>query len=210
MARRVFISFRFSDGEKYKEDLCKLFDQAEDVIDFSEDEDRSDMSDETIQKHLYNKLRNTSVTLVLLTPKAIEYNKNFWTGEYDDWMYDELRYSLEERENNTTNGVIAIYNKEAKDLLITMSKHKCDICNNESIVSTIKDINNLVRKNMMNIKDSYKKNQCYDIYDGLEDSYISLISYDEFTSDISKYIENAISKKERRDEFNLVKRLYLI
>lgn len=207
MARRVFISFRFSDGEKYKDDLCKLFDQSEDVIDLSEDEDRSDMSDETIQKYLYNKLKRTSVTVVILTPKAIEYNKDIWTGKHDDWMYDELRYSLEDRENNTTNGVIAVYTEEAKDLLFTINKHKCDICNKETTVSTIKDVNNLVRKNMMNIKDNYKKNQCYRIYDSLEDSYISLISYDEFISDINKYIENAISKKDRRDEFTLVKRL---
>ena len=41
MARRVFISFRFSDGAEYKEELCKLFDQDDDVIDCSEDEDRS-------------------------------------------------------------------------------------------------------------------------------------------------------------------------
>lgn len=207
MARRVFISFRFSDGGKYKEELCKLFNQSDDVIDCSEDEDRSDMSEETIQKYLYNKLQRTSVTVVILTPDANEYNKDFWTGKYDDWMYDELRYSLEDREYNTTNGVVAIYTEDAKDLLITTSTHKCDVCKKESTVSTITDVNNLVRKNMMNIKDSFKKYKCYGIYDSLEDSYISLISYDEFISDINKYIENAISKKERRDEFTLVKRL---
>lgn len=207
MARRVFISFRFSDGYKYKEELCKLFNQSDDVIDCSEDEDRSHMSEETIQKYLYNKLQRTSVTVVLLTPDAIEYNKDFWTGKYDDWMYDELRYSLEDREYNTTNGVVAIYTQDAKDLLIKISTHKCDVCKKESTVSTLEDVNNLVRKNMMNIKDSFKKYKCYGIYDSLEDSYISLISYDEFISDINKYIENAISKKGRRDEFTLVKRL---
>ncbi len=207
MARRVFISFRFSDGVEYKEDLCKLFDQSEDVINCSEDEDRSNMSDETIQEYLYKKLKRTSVTIVILTPNAIEYNRNFRTGKYDDWMYDELRYSLEDRENNTTNGAIALYTEEAKDLLITLSKHKCDVCNNESTVSILKDFNNLVRKNMMNIKENYKKNKCNGIYDSLEDSYISLISYDEFISDINYYIENVISKKERREEFTLVKRL---
>lgn len=207
MARQVFISFRFSDGGKYKDELCDLFDQNEDVIDCSEDEDRSDMSEETIQKYLYDKLRRTSVTVVILTPEAIEYSKNIWTGKYDDWMYDELRYSLEDREYNNTNGVIAIYTADAKDLLITTSTHKCDICKKESTVSILLDVNNLIRKNMMNIKDSYKKNQCYGIYDSLEDSYISLVSYDDFVSDINKYIENAISKKERRDEFTLIKRL---
>lgn len=165
MARQVFISFRFSDGGKYKDELCDLFDQNEDVIDCSEDEDRSDMSEETIQKYLYDKLRRTSVTVVILTPEAIEYSKNIWTGKYDDWMYDELRYSLEDREYNNTNGVIAIYTADAKDLLITTSTHKCDICKKESTVSILLDVNNLIRKNMMNIKDSYKKNQCYGIYD---------------------------------------------
>lgn len=128
MARQVFISFRFSDGVEYKENLCELFDQDDDVIDCSEDVDRSDMSDETIQKYLYKKLKSTSITIVILTPDAIEYNINYWTGKYDDWMYDELRYSLEDRENNNTNGVVAIYTEDAKDLLITTSTHKCDIC----------------------------------------------------------------------------------
>lgn len=207
MARRVFISFRFSDGEKYKEELCTLFDQSDDVIDCSEDEDRSDMSEETIKKYLYNKLKYASVTIVILTPNAIEYNKNYLTGKYDDWMYDELRYSLEDRENNATSGVVALYSQDAKDLLITESTHKCDVCKKESTVSRLADVNNLVRKNMLNVKDSYKKNKCYGIYDSLEDSYISLISYNEFINDINKYIENAVSKKERRDEFTLIKKL---
>jgi hypothetical protein len=206
MARQVFISFRFSDGVEYKENLCELFDQDDDVIDCSEEEDRSDMSDETIQKYLYKKLKSTSVTIVLLTPNAIEYNKDY-TGKYDDWMYDELRYSLEDRENNNTNGAVAIYTEDSKKLLITTSIHKCNICKKDTTVSSILDTNNLVRKNMMNIKDNYKKHKCYNLFDSLEDSYISLISYDEFISDINKYIENAISKKERRDEFKLVKRM---
>ena len=207
MARQVFISFRFSDGEKYKDRLCELFDQNEDVIDCSEDEDRSDMSDDTIQKYLYDKLKRTSVTIVILTPDAIEYRKDGFTGKYNDWMYDELRYSLEDREYNNTNGIVAIYTDEAKDSLITISTHKCDICKKESTVSIVKDVNNLVRKNMLNIKDSNKKNKCYGIYDSLEDSYISLVSYDNFVSDINKYIDNAISKRARTNEFTITKRL---
>lgn len=60
---------------------------------------------------------------------------------------------------------------------------------------------------MLNVKDSCKKNKCYGIYDSLEDSYISLISYDEFISDINKYIENSVSKKGRRREFTLIKNI---
>ena len=70
MATKVFISFRFSDGKKIKDELVDLFDGSTEVINRSEDKDRSQMSEETIQDY-------TSVTIVLLTPEAISYKKRF-------------------------------------------------------------------------------------------------------------------------------------
>lgn len=77
MATKVFISFRFSDGKKIKDELVDLFDGSTEVINRSEDKDRSQMSEETIQDYLYDKLKDTSVTIVLLTPEAISYKKRF-------------------------------------------------------------------------------------------------------------------------------------
>lgn len=94
MAIKVFISFRFSDGKYIKDELVDLFDESTEIINRSEDVDRSKMSEDTIQEYLYEKLKDTSVTIVLLTPDAVSYRKN-WVGNYDDWLYDELRYSLE-------------------------------------------------------------------------------------------------------------------
>ncbi len=207
MARRVFISFRFSDGKEYKKELCELFDESEDVIDFSEDEDRSHMTDDSIRNYLYKKLKRTSVTIVILTPNAIEYYKDFSTNKYDDWMYDELRYSLEDRENNQTSGIVAVYTENAKSLLFSTSSHKCNECNETSEVNLLLHFNNLVRKNMINIKVDHKKNRCQGIYDSLEDSYISLVSIEDFKNDIGKYIDNAISKRDRRNQFILTKRM---
>lgn len=39
MARNVFISFRFSDGADYKEELSDYFDKNKDIINYSEDKD---------------------------------------------------------------------------------------------------------------------------------------------------------------------------
>lgn len=205
MATKVFISFRFSDGNDLKEELVKLFDSSTEVINSSEDVDRSEMSEDTIQKYLYKKLKNTSVTIVLLTPEAVNYKKN-WLGFYDDWLYDELRYSLEDRENNRTNGVVAIYTDESKDMLISDSTHTCSVCNKETTCRSILDFDNLVRKNMLNVKDSYKANPCENLYNDEKDSYISLVHFDDFKKDCSKYIEAAKSKRDRVDEFNLVKK----
>lgn len=75
MATNVFVSFRFDDGKELKDELVELFDISTEVINRSEDVDRSEMTEDTIQSYLYDKLKNTSVTIVLLTPKAVNYKK---------------------------------------------------------------------------------------------------------------------------------------
>lgn len=197
MARNVFISFRYSDGIGYKNKLSDLFDTRYDTIDYSENEDRSRMSDDTIRNYLYGKLRRSSVTIILITPKAVNHHKD-WSGRYDDWMYDEIRYSLEDRENNRTNGLVAVYTPEAEDLLIS-SRGSGSI--------TINNVDNLFRKNMMNVKSNYKKNPKEGIYDRDLDSYCSLISWSDFVKDIDKYINLAVKKRDESYKYNLVKRL---
>lgn len=202
MATKVFISFRFSDGKEIKDELVDLFDESTEVINRSEDVDRSQMSEDTIQEYLYEKLKDTSVTIVLLTPEAVSYRKN-WIGNYDDWLYDELRYSLEDRKNNRTNGVVAVYTDDAKDMILESSSHYCSHCQETKSCRTLKFFDNLSRKNMLNIKQSYKKNLCNDLYDDSHDSYISLVSLEEFKQDHTKYIDNAKDKRDRLHEFNI-------
>lgn len=206
MATKVFISFRFSDGKEIKDELVDLFDESTEVINRSEDVDRSQMSKDTIQEYLYEKLKDTSVTIVLLTPEAVSYRKN-WIGHYDDWLYDELRYSLEDRNNNRTNGVVAVYTDDAKDMILESSSHYCAHCQETKSCRTLKCFDNLARKNMLNIKQSYKKNPCNDLYDDSHDSYISLVSLEEFKQDYTKYIDNAKDKRDRLHEFNIYKRM---
>ena len=202
MATKVFISFRFSDGKEIKDELVDLFDESTEVINRSEDVDRSQMSEDTIQEYLYEKLKDTSVTIVLLTPEAVSYRKN-WIGNYDDWLYDELRYSLEDRKNNRTNGVVAVYTDDAKDMILESSSHYCSHCQETKSCRTLKFFDNLARKNMLNIKQSYKKNLCNDLYDDSHDSYISLVSLEEFKQDHTKYIDNAKDKRDRLHEFSI-------
>ena len=202
MATKIFISFRFSDGKEIKDELVDLFDESTEVINRSEDVDRSQMSEDTIQEYLYEKLKDTSVTIVLLTPEAVSYRKN-WIGNYDDWLYDELRYSLEDRKNNRTNGVVAVYTDDAKDMILESSSHYCSHCQETKSCRTLKFFDNLARKNMLNIKQSYKKNLCNDLYDDSHDSYISLVSLEEFKQDHTKYIDNAKDKRDRLHEFNI-------
>ena len=197
MAKNIFISFRFSDGNIYKEYLSDLFDKYSDTIDYSEDVDRSRMSDVTIKQYLYGKLRRSSVTIVLLTPLAVNHRKNRM-GDYDDWMYDEIRYSLESREGNRTNGLVAVYTPEAADLLVNIQS---------SGTISVYTVDNLFRKNMMNVKPQYKKNPNPNMFDRDYDSYCSLIEWDEFIKNIGKYIKIASQKRDAIYKYDITKRL---
>lgn len=195
MARNVFVSFRYADGHEYKERLCKLFDSNDDTIDFSEDEDRSKYTEDTIKKYLYSKLKRSSVTIVILTPEAINHRKN-WRGQYDDWMYDEIRYSLEDREDNKTNGLIAVYTKEAAAELVIPHEYYTEV----------KNFDNLCRDNMFNVKPQYKI--CSDplMYNSCYDCYCTLVSLEEFEKNITDYIDMAVEKRNALEKYNLVKR----
>ena len=206
MARNVFISFRYSDGHEYKEALASKFDASVDTVDYSEDEDRSDMSESTIRNYLYGKLKRSSVTIILLTPQAITYRRDY-TGRIDDWIYDEVRYSLDDREGNATNGLIGVYVPEVEDQLFQRKTHRCSICNHESVVLSMNDFNNLVRRNMMNVRPQYKKNKCPGIYDRDYDSYCSLVSYSEFVNNIDYYVDLAFQKRAQLDRYEIHKRL---
>lgn len=206
MAIRVFVSFRYSDGNKYKEELDKIFEGTVEVINCSENEDRSNMSESTIKRYLYRKLKSTSVTIFIVTPESVNHKKD-WFGDYDDWIYDELRYSLEDREENRTNGMIAVYTPETKNLLMKDCIHICSYCHKNQKTNELYDFDNIIRKNMLNVKYQYKHNLCENLYDGDKDSYCSLVSWDEFINDVEGYIDKAIAKRDRNHEFVLTKRL---
>ena len=204
MANRVFISFRFSDGNWYKDKLVERFDESNEVINFSEDEDRSNLSEDSIRSYLYGKLKNTSITIVLLTPEAVNHKKD-WLGRYDDWMHDEIRYSLENRENNNPNGLIAVYTEEAKqDLMIGTT---CMQCEKACKMSSIKDFDNLVRHNMMNVKPEYKQNPCDGVYDSDWDSYCTLVSWEDFIEHFPDYIQKADQKRKAINKYKPKKNL---
>lgn len=203
MAYNVFISYRYEDGNDYKNELSKILDRSSISYDVSEDEDRSKMSEDTIKQYLYKKLRRSSVIIVLLTPKAITYREN--NGKYDDWLYDELRYSLEDREDNRIKGVIAVYTDSAFPYIIDKTQHYCEVCKKTSEVNNIKDFKNLVRKNIMNVKKEYKKNQCDGIFDSNYDSYASLVHYSDFIQNVDFYIKLTIDKKEHNFKYDIYK-----
>lgn len=198
MSRKVFVSFRYCDGHKYKEMLDRIFDESTKIINCSEDVNRSQLSEDSIKRYLYNKLSNTSVTVIIITPEAVRYQKNICTGTYDDWIYDEVRYSLDDRVENRTNGLVAVYTEEAKPLLMNVEPNGR---------KTIKRFDNLVYENMMNVKPEYKINKEDGVFDSHWDSYCSLVPWNDFISNYGKYIDEAAQKRDIINHYKITKRM---
>ena len=160
--------------------------------------DLTDTTTENIKQNLRDMMYNTSVTIVILSPKIKE----------SDWIDWEIEYCLKEisREGRTskTNGIVGVVQKrdDGYDWLVSKST-KDDGCtvrtvSQEPLLGIINE-NRFNRPNHGHACDDCKT------FSQLDGSYISIIDEEDFLEDPKKYIENAFEKSEVSDEFDLVK-----
>lgn len=64
-------------------------------------------------------------------------------------------------------------------------------------VTIIASFENLVRKNMFNVKEEYKYCEEDGYYNSLKDNYISVVAFDTFLNSLKKYIDSALEKKRK-------------
>ncbi len=201
MARRTFISYKYSEAQKLRDDIIEAL--GDDATYYqgetSDSPDLTDASTDSIRKRLTDMMYNTSVTIVIISP-------NLTKSKWIDW---EIEYCLKEisRQGRTskTNGVVGVIQEinGEYDWLVTISE-KPDGCKlrmiDESKLYPIIN-NNRYRRNGQ----AYACNNCKS-HSMLDGSYISIIDEKVFLDDPDKFIENAYAKSERADEFDLRKK----
>lgn len=109
-----FLSFSHEESNrKLFEEMKNFITQKPNLINYSEREDKSDFSDETIWKYLLDRISGSSCTIFLFTNDLlginrykIEYKKNDFLNS--GWIYNELSASLRNWENNKINGVVCV------------------------------------------------------------------------------------------------------
>lgn len=224
MGRKIFISYKYGDTSvqhlprNSMWEITKVRDYVDELQDKlietdhlnkgeKDGEDLSDFKDDTIASKLRDKIYDSSVTVVLISPNM----KESGVSEKDQWIPWEISYSLKEvtREDTTsrTNGVLAVvipdYNGSYNYML--ESKYCCESGCTLWHTNKLFDI---LSKNMFNKKTKMRKD-CHigdSVYTGFV-SYIHMVRWDEFINDIDKYINMAIAIRDNKDDYIITKSL---
>ncbi len=200
MARKTFISYKYSEAQTLRNTILKALgdDSTYYQGETADSPDLTDTSTENIKNNLADMMHGTSVTIVLLSPNIKE----------SDWIDWEVEYCLKEISRNgrtsKTNGIVGVVQKVNGSYDWLVSKNtKDDVCTVRTVSKEpLLDIINNNRFNRPN-----HEHACTDCktYSQLNGSYISIIDEEDFLKDPEKYIENAYTKSEAYEEFELVK-----
>lgn len=195
MAHKTFISYKYSEARKLRDDIIKAL--GDDATYYqgetSDSPDLTDTSTENIKKNLRDMMYNTSVTIVILSP-------NMKQSKWIDW---EIEYCLKEntRKNRTshTNGVVGVIQKVdgGYDWLVNNLVN----CHGKSVVNYKNEkLFDIIHKNHFNSNPPQKHCDKCNTYDWLNGSYIEYIKEDDFLADPQRYINNAYDKSENDAE----------
>ncbi|MBP7359776.1 MAG: TIR domain-containing protein [Prevotella sp.] len=191
MAHKTFISYKFSEATELRDRIIKAMGDAAQYYqgETSDSPDLTDTTTENIKRVLRDMMYDTSVTIVIISPKIK-------SSKWIDW---ELQYSLSKHtrsgRESQTNGVVAVIQKVngSYNWFHYTKKNKDGHEVSMYITDLVYDIINNNRFNQTPIVYSCPVCRCVNEMTG---SYISFVEEDAFLKDIDKYIDNAYDKSE--------------
>lgn len=170
-------------------------------------EDLSLFKDETIASKLRDKIYDSSVTVVLISPRM----KELYTPEKDQWIPWEISYSLREvpradrvSRANALLGVVLPDVNGSCEYVIT--NRAC--CPSGCIYLNRTNLFAIIQENTFNRKRP-PQHTC-NIQDIIWDypfSYMHIVSWPTFISNMDKAIEEAIAIRDRISEFDIHKQV---
>lgn len=223
MGNKIFVTYKYSDSnvEQLKDSFItstsrKYVDKIEDVISQedhiykgeSDGEDLSKFKDETIESKIKDKIFDSSLTIVVISPGM----KEPFRSEEDQWIPWEISYSLRSTARGgrvkKPNAFIAVVlpDKSGSYEYYIVDNH-CASCNSRLLKT--RDLFGIISENMFNKKNpeyvfcsnhsgggSAQKAGC---------SYIASVKWEDFISSPQNFIDDAYARREKIDDYNIRK-----
>ena len=234
MSRKVFVSYKYKDmsvmplkAHHPLDYLVPSFSLTREYVDFLADkielsdhiykgeESNSDLSgytDEYIEEKLKERISDSSVTIVLITPNMRVANKT----DRDQWIPWEISYSLKEitREDRTshTNALLAVVLPDANGSY-NYCIYKRNCCSEQCTWHNTDWLFEIMRRNTFNRKSASTKptdikicdNQHERIHYG-ESSYMPIVTWERFIENTTRQIERVCDLRDNHiDEYDIQK-----
>ena len=218
MGRKIFVSYKHKDKDVYRlpdYDLGTARDYVDYLIDDFEgeeiykgegNEDLSEFKDETIKTRLKDKIHDSSITLVLISPNM----KDRFTIENDQWIPWEISYSLKEitrdSKKSHTNAILAVVLPDSRQSYSYYIKDKTCVCGTKITLKTY-TLFQILSKNMFNHNDlENKETDCSECHSYPRDvSYIQSVKWQDFIDYKDDYIDKATEIRDDRKNYKITK-----
>lgn len=225
MGHKIFISYKYKDSNvkslgTYGTTVRDYVDKLQDYIEAysehiykgeSDDEDLSEFSDEYIWKILKDRIYDSTLTIILISPSMNNGDK-----ERNQWIPWEISYSLKEVYRKDKNGNMKYSFSNALLAIILPDRYGSYSYYYEEKSCCLGGCNfyktnvlfPIMKNNMFNIKkpDEYVCDDGSTIYRG-ECSYIKNVTWDNFIKKPEEYIESAYSIQSAIEKYNITKEL---
>lgn len=237
--RKIFISYKYGDSNvaplsrnnprqattvrDYVDKFQSIIENTGNHINKGEKdgEDLSEFANSTIKSKLREKIFDSSVTVVFISPNMKDTSKR----EQDQWIPWEISYSLREPTRTTQtgtsrksriNGIVAVVlpdkDREYDYFIVGQlgeagHRGKSYIIKPKVVFDIILRNINLENKRYCPVYREYKS--CFSVYHE-KGSYIEIVKWDDFIKDINSYIEKAISRSQNNRSYKITKMPYVL
>lgn len=227
MGRKIFVSYKYADsnvknitGSVFGSTVRDYVDKIEDLLDDSnhiykgesDGEDLSTLSDNTIWDKLKNRIYDSTLTIVMISPSMKELLKK----DNDQWIPREISYCLKETSRVNANGDPITSKTNAMLAVVVPDQnnsydyytYKNNCCDSSCRILKTNTLFDILKNNMFNLKDAPKKD-CDNgstIWYG-DSSYVSSVIWDDFIKDMDKYIDKAYEIQGKIDNYDICKEI---
>lgn len=224
MGKKIFVSYKYADNQvenlsfyenstvrDYVSEFEEVLDPSDNIYKGESDgEDLSTLTEDSIWQKLKDRIYDSSVTVVFISPGM----KEIWQDEKEQWIPWEISYSLKEVSRKNKNGEAVTSRSNAMIAVVLPDENGSysyyleskSCCENGCTTHHTDKLFRIIKNNKFNLKDASKKvcDTGSTIWYG-ECSYIKAVKWSNFIKNYSTYVESACERQDNIDNYDICK-----